>query len=503
MPRTLKNLSLIQSVQGNHYVYDKQKKGIFLCHPRLYGHIANVLTGDNTSAAIPVTDDDYYYRKYQYLKNHGYFDHAIEPDSVDVRLTPQDVETQLANLRQVTFEITDCCSMNCKYCGYGDFYNDYDRRENKMLSVTAAKNLLLRLSGLWKSSLNLSSEQNVYISFYGGEPLLNTAFIREIADFTQTLDAPNRRFTFSMTTNALLLEKYMDYLVEKDFRLLISLDGDEANTAYRVLHDNTPAYPHILRNVEALRNKYPEYFKTNVNFNAVFHNKNSVSQIYRFFKETFDKIPSIGELNTSGIREDKKEEFWSAYANVSQNLMQSEDYSFIEREMFINLPSIQSMTMFLDKYGANNFRAYPELIAAVSTPGNREKVPAQRTPTGSCYPFAKRLFVTVNGKLLPCERISQHFSLGHVDDHAVTLNYQAIADMYNRYFDKVRKMCGQCYNLDACSQCIFNMDLEQKNPSCGGFMNSELFSRSFFQFISALEKTPETYSRIKKEVFID
>jgi predicted nucleic-acid-binding Zn-ribbon protein len=37
----------------------------------------------------------------------------------------------LANLSQLVFEVTDACNLKCKYCGYGEFYNDYDSRGNK------------------------------------------------------------------------------------------------------------------------------------------------------------------------------------------------------------------------------------------------------------------------------------------------------------------------------------------------------------------------------------
>jgi uncharacterized protein len=78
-----------------------------------------------------------------------------------------------------------------------------------------------------------------------------------------------RHFTFSMTTNALLLHKYMDFLVEHNFSLLISLDGDKENTSYRVDQKGNPAFETIVKNVNLLRGKYPEYFDKKVNFNAV------------------------------------------------------------------------------------------------------------------------------------------------------------------------------------------------------------------------------------------
>ncbi len=36
------------------------------------------------------------------------------------------IANQLRNLRQITFEVTDRCNLKCKYCGYGEFYDNYD-----------------------------------------------------------------------------------------------------------------------------------------------------------------------------------------------------------------------------------------------------------------------------------------------------------------------------------------------------------------------------------------
>ncbi len=52
-------------------------------------------------------------------------------------ISADDIRYQLANLKQLTFEVTDACNLRCKYCAYGEFYNDYDRRENKTLSLSA------------------------------------------------------------------------------------------------------------------------------------------------------------------------------------------------------------------------------------------------------------------------------------------------------------------------------------------------------------------------------
>ena len=51
-------------------------------------------------------------------------------------ITPELVLRNLANLPQLVFEVTDACNLKCKYCAYGEFYDDFDERENKVLPET-------------------------------------------------------------------------------------------------------------------------------------------------------------------------------------------------------------------------------------------------------------------------------------------------------------------------------------------------------------------------------
>ena len=64
--------------------------------------------------------------------------------------------------------------------------------------------MLKYMNKLWNSNYN-HSDGVVNIGFYGGEPLLNMNFIKTIVSFTGNLDNPSRKFTYSMTTNGLLI----------------------------------------------------------------------------------------------------------------------------------------------------------------------------------------------------------------------------------------------------------------------------------------------------------
>jgi len=53
---------------------------------------------------------------------------------------------------------------------------------------------------------------------------------------------PPDTLIYSMTTNGALLDRYAEFLVEKKFELLISLDGNRENSAYRVFKNGKPTF---------------------------------------------------------------------------------------------------------------------------------------------------------------------------------------------------------------------------------------------------------------------
>jgi len=202
------------------------------------------------------------------------------------------IANQLSDLRQIVFEVTDLCNLNCKYCGYGDFYGNYDTREAKNLSIEKAILFMEYIVSYWKNNPSVSPYKYIYIGFYGGEPLLNMRLIKQVVNYFKKVVIPYKEFQFCMTTNAILLNRYTDYLVENNFSLLISLDGNEYNHSYRVDYAGKNSFDRVLSNIELFREKHPSFFTTNVNFNAVLHNRNSVSETFYFIKNKsiYEKI---------------------------------------------------------------------------------------------------------------------------------------------------------------------------------------------------------------------
>jgi len=278
-------------------------------------------------------------------------------------INPELVLNNLANLPQLVFEVTDACNLKCKYCAYGEFYDDKDERHDSKLPIESAKRIIDYLVPLWNSDRNTSSKVPLFISFYGGEPLLNMDFVMSIVEYIKNEKVIyHRDIRFSMTTNAVLLHKYMDYLADNNFNLLISLDGNEKNHSYRVDHSGISSFSRVKHNVDILREKYPDYFDKNVNFNSVLHDRSSVQEVYDFIKQNYGKVPNINEINSSGIREDKKEEFYRTYKNAKQSLHQSENYEDIVKGMLYKSSDYSGLMKYLEGYSGNYYNTYLDLL---------------------------------------------------------------------------------------------------------------------------------------------
>jgi uncharacterized protein len=133
------------SEQGNSYWYSPKLKS-FLYLPEDLSLCVSRQSGQKR--------DDYYERKFKFLAEHHCFDdHRTE---FQPEYDPEMVRQNLANLRQLLIEVTDDCNLKCHYCGYGEFYSNYDQRCTRNQTFDNVKLLIDALAAYWKGPYNLS-----------------------------------------------------------------------------------------------------------------------------------------------------------------------------------------------------------------------------------------------------------------------------------------------------------------------------------------------------------
>ena len=411
------------------------------------------------------------------------------------KISHLDIEYSLANLKQLVFEVTDACNLRCKYCAYADLYEGYDQRENLKLPFQKAKLIIDYLYEYWEKRYCIEVNDPITIGFYGGEPLLNVPFIQQVINYIESLNPIGKKFHYNMTTNAILLDRYMDFLAENEFRLLISLDGDEKGQSYRVDTKGKNSFDKVLANIQLLRSKYPSYFEHYVMFNSVLHNRNEVESTYRFIKDKFGKEPMISPLNNSGVRKDKLQEFYQAYQNVATSIQKANNCEALKNELFIKSPETGALVNYIYHHTGNVFNDYNDLLLG------REG--SSFPPSGTCIPFSKKMFITVKGRILQCEKIDHEFALGQITNKKVELNLEQAARQHNKYTFRYMNQCKTCAAKQLCTQCVYQIDdIHDKTSKCYSYYSATQHEKQKEYYMDHLDKHPELYNRILKDVVV-
>ena len=357
------------------------------------------------------------------------------------RVTERDIINNLRNLADITIAVTERCNLNCSYCVYGGLYETDPLRNNRDLNEEAIRKLFNFLSDYWQDRVKGSI---ISIAFYGGEPLLNMKLVKHTVEYL-FMTFPNFKFTFRITSNGLLLNKYMDFLVEKSFKLLISLDGNRFHNSHRVTQNGKESFDIVVKNVDKLKEVYPDYFEKYVSFNAVLHNRNNAIEVLDFIKNKYGKKPKLSPLATDGINKENGTIFNSILNKNS--ILPGEYKSFKDEEEFVNSSIGKNIRQLLSTIGMN-YHDYSSLIYSNSR---------NEFHTGSCTPLRK-LFLSADGKILPCANVSHRYVLADVHE-LNKIDILAIADKHNDLINRFyNSVCQKCASITICHTCIYSRD---------------------------------------------
>ena len=203
-------------------------------------------------------------------------------------------EFDYSDLKTVTFEVTQRCNLRCKYCINGEMYNHDENDYTENLSFGKAKAVIDFLIDKIQGGSSVKSK--ITFGFYGGEPLLQIDLIKEIVEYINKNVSPITPIDFTMTTNGLLLKEHIDFIVNNNFLLLVSFDGNRKHSEYRIPIGEEKLFSKLYNNIKFIQKEYPSYFKERITFNTVLHDKTELAPILEFFKNEFEKLPCIEDV---------------------------------------------------------------------------------------------------------------------------------------------------------------------------------------------------------------
>ena len=148
--------------------------------------------------------------------------------------------------KHMCLNLTDSCNCLCRYC--------FVAQKPNYMSLQVAKDAV---DYLMKNMEHYENEK-AEIVFFGGEPLLMwNSIILPLVEYVEN-KYPDKA-NFSMTTNGTLLDKdKIDYLVEHNIYILLSIDGNkEVQDFNRPLKDGGSSFDLVIKNIPYLLEKFP------------------------------------------------------------------------------------------------------------------------------------------------------------------------------------------------------------------------------------------------------
>lgn len=323
-------------------------------------------------------------------------------------------EDDIGIINAVDILLSNDCNLACKYC-----FHKKERFSWKksLMSFYIGKKII---DFLIKRS---ESRKELFVCFFGGEPLLNFKVLRKIVNYALSEGRrSNKHFNFSITTNGTLLtDKMADFICEHKIEVLISIDGDKySHNLNRPMRGSNDSYLTTVNNLGKLE-------KRNISYSA----RATVTSFTKDkITETYEHLLSLGF---------KKIHF--------ENALAPEGKIFITDKNDIS--DIKKQYSLISKKICNNIsRGLSYNVEAIPLP--LERIVTKKPNFYSCSAGKGYVSVNVNGDVFLCHRLvgEKAFFLGNVIEDTYSVKWSEI--IRNEINVENRAKCRKCWARYIC-----------------------------------------------------
>lgn len=380
----------------------------------------------------------------------------------DVRIDHLEILSRIRDLKQVIIEITQSCGMQCKYCAYSGIYYYNRIRSSQSINFRLAKSGIDYIYQFIKKR----KIKEFSIGFYGGEPLLEFAVVKEIVNYAKKL-FKRWKLRFNVTTNGTLMnDSIIDFFIENEFNVTVSLDGPKENhDSKRVFPDGNGSFQVVIDNLEKIKKKDETFYYNNISFFAVHSNDLSLEKLYLFFKENdlvnknSLRFGRVNSLDTDYYKKypydkwERKHEFGRIFDIIKKKLKNDEMLYPVETAIFQDIPQLMDIL----------------------------KTRRMNMLAGSCF-FDNRLYIDAGGRFHICEKINDKFSFGDVN---TGFDLEKMEKFLRDYTELIKKNCLNCDVRFLCRRCYIQFAKD------GEFSIDPLFCENRKNIFYRLEKLIE------------
>lgn len=404
--------------------------------------------------------------------------------------------------KQITLEMTEICNMRCKYCLYHDGNGGYREFGKKTMTFDIAKRAVDEL-------MNNSGDDEVYVTFYGGEPLVCFDVVKQVIEYCNA-EYSHKKIVYAMTTNGTLITKEIaEFLAEAKCIMTVSLDGPkEMHDKYRVFADGKGSYEPTINGLKMLVDAYsgnvgnyiglsmvvPEYTPEDLNRIQSFLN-----ELEWLPKDISYNVAYVSKQNTPmeylGVDSDKEKELMEITRNCENFFDPIGEWGIqglIEKyESMDDIPTIARMSISKDFQQVHSRRISDTPIQ-------------QHGFNGCCVPGARRLYVTAEGKYLVCEKMGASPFIGDVFNG---VDIDKVKDIYiNKFKEEAEKYCKDCWSVNMCGKCYIEcydengVNFDYRHASCQSHRVAT--ERVLEAYMKIYEKNPKIMEIFDEEKYI-
>jgi uncharacterized protein len=366
-------------------------------------------------------ENSFFYKEYN-------ADVFCEYDIEDIRLKSS------KRLSHAIISLTENCNLRCKYCGY------HDTRYANGTSLNDCDETTLKKALDFIATHSVDAYETT-ISFYGGEPFLRFDLIQFAIEYMEDKNCRGHKYIYRISTNGTFLDtEVIDYCVNKDIMLAISLDGPVfIHDRFRVYEGGQPTYADVIKNLKRIAARFPEYYEKNIHFMSVVSPPNNRSIPSDFFEksEVHFLSVSIGDHFRNYLKE--KHGLVLHAIRLERNEKAPQKIGCMSKaDLLKNISYLGSLKRYMNLGDKN--------------------VQKSIFPGGFCVPLVQRICIAANGKIVLCERIDDCNPLFQFGNVTSGYDFDKINILYKYTNNVLEENCNNCWAFRFCRACFADLD---------------------------------------------
>ena len=353
---------------------------------------------------------------------------VVDSDNFVWTFEPLKAFSDLPNVDTYIISITEHCNLRCTYCCYSGDYKNNRKHSTSLMSTQD-------IDEVFEYIQVHRTKDTLKIALYGGEPLTNFSTLRYAILKARVIW--DNAVEISISTNGVLLTKdKVDWFVEQNVRLDISIDGGKyTHDRQRKDAGGNGSFEKIHYALSYLKEAHPQYLLDNV---LLLMTLVSLSDLEQVAKE-WHKDVILKNLTPTKI------------SNVLPNFTKEvpcSDYDEL----------ITKYIRLLDIYERHRdwlvLKVFFEQCIAYWL--NRPIINVDFSiPMSTCLPQTSKLYIDCKKQISVCEKFCDKYPIGNICEG---VNWKYANNLVRRYYNKRKDRCATCPAIRMCNLCLMAVE---------------------------------------------